>query len=246
MAHGCDVAVGPVVPAGVDAVGGQAHRVGHLDVGRREAEQAARWSPITTLPRTSCCRPSSWAASSTSPPARARRIAVLLIGSSIPSARATRSDGVDDEVVVGAVRLEQADVALAVAAEVEVLADDDDLHGEAVDEHPLDERLRRLLGLDLVEVQHHGAVEPGRGQQLQALLRRRQQLRRRLRPDDRGRVAVEREDHGVGAFGGGEALDLGDDRLVAEMHAVVGADRDHGALAGPGRGDELGDHLHGR
>ena len=70
------------------------------------------------------------AASSTSPPARARRIAVLLIGSSMPSSRSTSVHRVDDEVVVGAVLLEQADVALAVAAEVEVLADDDDLDGQ--------------------------------------------------------------------------------------------------------------------
>ena len=35
------VAVGPLVPAGVHAVGGQADGVGHLDVGRREAEQPA-------------------------------------------------------------------------------------------------------------------------------------------------------------------------------------------------------------
>ena len=60
------------------------------------------------------------------------------------------------------------------------------------------------------------------------------------------RVAVEREDDGSGALALGQALDLGDDRLVAAMHAVVGADRDHGALAGPGRGVDLGDHLHGR
>ena len=48
--------------------------------------------------------------------------------------------GIDDEVVIDAVRLEQAHVALAVAAEVEVLSDDDDLDGEAGDQHPLDER----------------------------------------------------------------------------------------------------------
>ena len=54
-------------------------------------------------------------------------MAVLLIGSSTPSALATRSHRVDDEVVGDAVVLEQPDVAVAMAAEVEVLADDDDL-----------------------------------------------------------------------------------------------------------------------
>ena len=36
-----DDAVGPLVPAGVDAVGGHADGVRHLDVGGREAEQPA-------------------------------------------------------------------------------------------------------------------------------------------------------------------------------------------------------------
>ena len=43
-----------------------------------------------------------------------------------------------------------------------------------------------------------------------------------------------------------QPLDLGDHGLVAEVHAVVGADRDHGALPGPRRAVELGDDLHGR
>ena len=41
---------------------------------------------------------------------------------------------------------------------------------------------------------------------------------------------------------GASARDLGDDRLVAEVHAVVGADGDDGALARPRRRVEVGDH----
>ena len=43
----------------------------------------------------------------------------------------------------------------------------------------------------------------------------------------------------------GDPSHVGDHRLVAEVHAVVGADRDDGALAGPQRPIEIGDDLHG-
>ena len=102
------------------------------------------------------------------------------------------------------------------------------------------------LRLRLVEVHDDRGVDAGRGEQLEALLGRRQQLRRRLRAHDRRRVAVEREHDRPGALALGEAPDVGDDGLVAEVHAVVGADRDHGALAGPRRLIEIGDDLHGR
>ena len=39
----------------------------------------------------------------------------------------------------------------------------------------------------------------------------------------------------IASLVGGEALDLLDHRLVPEVHAVVGADRDDGALARPRR-----------
>jgi hypothetical protein len=69
------------------------------------------------------------------------------------------------------VLLEQLDVALAVAAEVEVLPHHDDLHGERLDEHPVDELVGELLGLGDVERQHDGGVDAGGGEQLQALVR---------------------------------------------------------------------------
>ena len=89
-----------------------------------------RWSPITTLPRTSCGRPSMLGrhldvATGEGPPDR--RAADRLLDAVVAR---DEIDGLDDEVVIDAVRLEQAHVAVAVAAEVEVLADDDDLHGE--------------------------------------------------------------------------------------------------------------------
>ena len=57
------------------------------------------------------------------------------------------------------------------------------------------------------------------------------------------RSNVSTTDRALGADG--ELADVGDDGLVPEVHAVVGADRDHGPLAGPRRDVEIGDHLHG-
>ena len=94
-------------------------------------------------------------------------------------------------------------------------------------------------------VQHHGGVDAGGGEQLEALLVVGQQLRRRLRPHDRRRVAIERQHDRLGLGADGELADVGDDGLVPEVHAVVGADRDHGAFPGPRWDVEIGDHLHG-
>src|SRR5215207_2191720 len=58
-------------------------------------------------------------------------------------------------------------------------------------------------------------------------------------------MAVERQHDGAGALAGGEPAHVGDDGLVAQVHAVVGADRDHGALPGPRWLTDVGDDLHG-
>ena len=148
--------------------------------------------------------------------------------------------------VVGATELaEQADVPLPVAAEVEVLADDDDLDGEVGDQHPLDERLRRLLRLGLVEVQHHGCVHAAGLEQLEPLLGAGQQLGSGLGPHDLGRMAIERQHHRERLLPLGEVLDLIDDGHVADVHTVIGADRDDGSLTRPRRPIEIGDDLHG-
>ena len=241
-----DRPVGPLVAAGVDPVCGQAHRVGHMDVGRRKADLAA--ALVAT---------DDGAAHLVGPAEHPGGEVDVAAGERPPDGRAAdrlvdavrpgdEVHGIDDEVMGDAVVLEQADVPVAMAAEVEVLADDDDLDRQAVDEHALDERLGCLLRLRLVEAQHDRGVEPGGGEQLQALLGRRQQLWRRLRPDDRRRMPVEREHHGHRIALGSEALDLLDHGLVSEVHAVVGPDGDDGAPARPRRPVELGDHLHGR
>ena len=69
--------VGPQVPAGVDAVGGQGDQLRHGHVGGREAQLAGpAGRPRVTTPRTWWGRPSRAAASSTAPAASSSRIRV--------------------------------------------------------------------------------------------------------------------------------------------------------------------------
>ena len=229
MAHWCTSPVGRSYHPAYTPSAGRHIAFGHLDVGGREPEQPATLVAHHDL-----------AAHLVRPPEQVGGQLDLAAGEGATDGGAAHRlldpvvarhevDGLDDEVVVVAVRIEQAHVAVAVAAEVEVLPDHDHLDGEPLDEHPLDERLRRLLRLDLVEAQHHGPVETGRGEQLEALLERRQQRRRRLRAHHRGGVPVERQHDGAGGFPLGDGAHLVDHRLVADMDAVVGPDRHHGA-----------------
>jgi hypothetical protein len=155
-------------------------------------------------------------------------------------------DRLDDEVVRPPVLLEQPHVPLPVTSEVEVLSDHDDLDREVPDQHPFDERLRRLLGLRLVEVEDHGGVDAGCSEQFEPLLGTGQQLGGRLRAHDLGRMAIEREHHGERSRVGGELLHPLDDGQVPQVHAVVRANRHHRALAGEGGPIEIRDDLHGR
>ena len=94
-------------------------------------------------------------------------MAVELTGSSTPSGRSTRLTGSTSKSICRPELAQQRDVALAVAAEVEVVADDDGLRGQPVDEHLLDEVVGGLVGAGLVEGEHDRGVETGLGQQLE-------------------------------------------------------------------------------
>ena len=71
------------------------------------------------------------------------------------------------------------------------------------------------------EVEVAGSVE-----QLELLLRRREQLRRRLGTHDLGRVTIERDAHGREAARIGELPYEPEHRVMAEVHAVVHTDGD--------------------
>ena len=134
-----DVAVRALVPAGVHPVGRETDASRDLHVGGREPEQP---TPLIAL---------------THPAAHFERIAEHLVGERDVTAGERPSDRrrthgfvdavaafeqvewLDVEVGIEADLAEQIDVALAMAAEVEVLAHHDRGGRQAVDEHPLDE-----------------------------------------------------------------------------------------------------------
>ena len=128
--------------------------------------------------------------------------------------------------------LEQRDVAAAPVPEVEVGADHDDPGPQQPDEHLAHELLGGLVAALLVEAQHaHDVEQRERFEQLELLVERGQQLRRGLRPHDLGRMPVERDERGVEAAGVGELAHELQHLRVAEVHAVVRADRHDAAVA---------------
>ena len=194
-------AVGPLVPAGVDAVGGQQRcRRARATLAVGNPSSRPRWSPSTTGPRTSCGRPSIAVASSRSP-----RASACADGRRRHRRRGRRSSA--DEVEAGSTSkpgsrahlAEQRDVAAAPVPEVEVLADHDDLGVEAVDEHLARRSPPPAPSLGASSnVRTTRVVDAGRLEQLELLVEVGEQQRRRLRPHDRGRVPVEGDDRGRG------------------------------------------------
>ena len=71
-----------------------------------------------------------------------------------------------------------------------------------------------------------GAIDPARRQQLQLLLEVGELLGGRIGTHHGGRVAVEGDHHGRESLRRGEGGQLTQERPMAQVHAVVGADRD--------------------
>ena len=150
------------------------------------------------------------------------------------------------EAQLGAHLLEERHVAAPPVAEVEVLSHHHLPGVQAPDEDLGHELLRGLPRPLVVEVDHHHDVEPGVGQQLQALLEVGEQAGRGLGADDLRRVAVEGDQGADVTPLHGPAAHLGDHRPVPEVKPVVGPDGDHrpllGGMALLGRSDDLHRH----
>ena len=233
-----DRAVGPLVPARrrCRRRGGRCREAPPCSrSGSRAGDHGGR--PRRPGPSTSWCRPSIAVDSvEVARRASAWRMAVDDTAVAVASLVATRPSGSTSKPWPAPIVLQQRDVAATAVAEVEVLADDDSPCVEAVDEHLLDEVLRRLRGTPFVEGEHDRVVDAGCLDALESLLEVGEQRRRRLRPHDRGGVTVERDDCGARTELRSPELHLCDHRAVTEVHSVVRADRDHAALGGRGHG----------
>ena len=150
----------------------------------------------------------------------------------------------DVETHIRAHAPEELDVATPVAPEVEVLPHYDQPGAQAADEHLVDEVFGRLVGPVLVEVEHERVVDARNGQPFELLIGVGEQLRRRLGAHDGCRMAVEGHDGGGAPQGGSAPANLLDHRPVAEMHAVVGADRDRRPRDRHRAGSHVAKHFH--
>ena len=104
----------------------------------------------------------------------------------------------------------------------------------AADQHLAHEVFRRLAAAGLVEVQHEREVEVAGGvEQLELLLGRGEELRRRLRPHHLGGMAVEGDAHRGEVARVGQLADEAQHRVVPEVHAVVHTDGDDRAARVP-------------
>jgi len=131
------------------------------------------------------------------------------------------------------VRFQHRRIPLGFGAEAEVLTDRDLVGGEPLEQDVGDEVLSAALGELLVKGDHHQLPHPQSLDHVALDPERHDQLRRRRRVQDFNRVGVEGEDR-IGAV---------DHRLVAEVDAVEGADRDPArAWLGVGQRGDLDAH----
>ena len=169
-----------------------------------------RWSPLTTVPSTMNGAPRQWRAPSMSPAATRARIRVEeTVSPSTSTSGTTR-------VSNSACARQHRRVAFGLGAEAEVLADRDLLGAELLDQDALDEVLGGAVRELLVEGDHDQLLDPEPVDHVALDREGHDQLRQRRRVQDLERVRVEGE-HGVGVV---------DHRLVAEVDAVEGPDRD--------------------
>ncbi len=137
---------------------------------------------------------------------------------------------IDRETVLLGETLQQQEIAAAMAAELEVIADDESLDRETIDEALPDELVRRARGHVLIEGQHQQLVDAEARQELR-LLAQASQARRRGSPGEvLGRLRFEQHHSRLRFAAAGFADECGDDGLVAAVDSVEIADRRHTGL----------------
>ena len=220
-------AVGGREHSRVHAIGGQADVLGNAHVRGRETEQAAARVAVLDRPAHFVRTPEHRGRAGDV--ARGEQLAdsgrgVGHAGVAIECGDETQSDCLEAEL--RAHQLEQRDVAVAAITEMKIRTDHYEPSVQRAREELLDELLRRFLASRGVERQDETLVDVARRlEQLDLLLEGRQQLRRRVGPNDLGRVAIEREHRGGESAGPRELPHQPQHRLVTEMHAVERADR---------------------
>ena len=143
---------------------------------------------------------------------------------------------VDVEPQFGAELGERLGVARTASAEAEVVSDEHRADAERADEHVLHELSRRQVRELLVEAEHERRIDARLAEELELLMHADEVLGADLGPQQRERIAVERDGDDSGAAGGGIHPRPVEHRAMAGVHAVELADRDD-------RGAETRRHL---
>ena len=123
---------------------------------------------------------------------------------------------------------QQARRADAALAEMKVVADRNAADAEPLDQVMVNEILRRGAGAGLVEGHHHGAGEPGPGQQPQLVGLVGEAELRAVRAEKAARMRLEGDGQRRLAMGAAHLQGGGDHGAVAQMDAVEIAHGDHG------------------
>ena len=178
-------------------------------------------------------------ASSICPSASAIRIALEETGRSAISTCGCTSTSMPSRRRLADQKARRADPALA---EMKVVADRDAADSEPLDQIMVNEILRRGSGAGLVEGHHHGAREPGSGQQPQLSGLVGEPELRGVRAEETARMRLERHRQRGLAMGAAHSQRGLDHGAVAEMDAVEIAHRDHDSLGDRGRGRGIADN----
>ena len=164
-------------------------------------------------------------ASSIWPSASAMRIALEDTGRSSISTWAWTSTSMPSR---GPSLTKQARRAGAALAEMKVVADRNAADAEALDQVMVNEILRRGSGAGLVEGHHHGAVQPGPGQQPQLVGLVGEAELRAVRAEKAARMRLEGDGESRLAMGAAHPQGRVDHGPVPQMDAVEIAHGDHG------------------
>lgn len=140
------------------------------------------------------------------------------------------------EPQIGPHLLKESNVASPAISEVEVGSDHDHSGAQHRAENMLHEMLRGLLAAHMVEAQNEAIVHVARlAQEPELLIDIGEEERRRVRPNDFRRMAIERHDRGRKAAGGAELTNQAQQGAVTEVDAVERPDRDDAS----GRGSDI-------
>src|SRR5262245_21554330 len=151
----------------------------------------------------------------------------------------------DAEAVLGTGPAQAVGIAGALAAEAKIIADHDVAHAEPGQQHPLDEGIGSKRSKGRIEGQHEGDIDAEALQQGELARQRGEFEVRLVRLKVFARMRLEDQRRGRRLELTSQRLHLAQQRLMAAVHAIEIADRQHRAGGGGWNVLVVGKNLHG-